>query len=142
MAAQGKCCLIQNDYDPAMSGPTRSIPNDSGQVSGRFEDAPNFVHGYRHKGFNKPHGIALAMVYLAENLCKSSGAPAGAIPKPTLGGVAREAIKNRRCPVLPFPNVVARAPNGGGRRTRQVDRHGGMSGRRSQTRAHGSMSCS
>ena len=39
------------------------------------------------RGFNKPHGMALELVYRAENRCKSSGAPAGAFPKPPRGRV-------------------------------------------------------
>ena len=38
------------------------------------------------RGFNKPYGIALELVYRAENRCKSSGAPAGAFPKPLKAG--------------------------------------------------------
>ena len=34
------------------------------------------------RGFKKPHGMALELVYRAENRCKSSGAPAGAFPMP------------------------------------------------------------
>ncbi len=38
-----------------------------------------------HKGFNKSHGMALEFVYRAENQRKSSGAPAGAFPRPPTG---------------------------------------------------------
>ena len=39
------------------------------------------------RGFNKPHGMALDLVYRAETRCKSSGAPAGAFPKLPRGRV-------------------------------------------------------
>ncbi len=39
------------------------------------------------RGFNKPHGVALEVVYRAENRCKSSWASAGAFPKAPRGRV-------------------------------------------------------
>ncbi len=35
------------------------------------------------RGFNKPHGMALGLVFRAGNRCKSRGAPAGASPRPS-----------------------------------------------------------
>jgi hypothetical protein len=37
------------------------------------------------RGFKKPHGMALELVYRAEHRCKSSGAPAGVFPWPPPG---------------------------------------------------------
>ncbi len=39
------------------------------------------------RGFNKSHGMALDLVYRVENRCNSSGAPAGASPRPPRGWV-------------------------------------------------------
>ena len=39
------------------------------------------------RGFKKPHGMALELVYRSENRCKLSGAPAGAFPRPPRGRV-------------------------------------------------------
>ena len=52
------------------------------------------------RGFKQLHRMALELVYRAETRCKSSGAPAGAFPRPTRG---REVARNQRTPVPPFP---------------------------------------
>ncbi len=48
-----------------------------------------------HKAFENPHGMTLKLVYRAENRCNSSGASAGAFPKPPGAGLDREAAKNQ-----------------------------------------------
>jgi hypothetical protein len=52
------------------------------------------------RGFKQLHRMALELVYRAETRCKSSGAPAGAFPRPTRG---REVARNQRTPVPLFP---------------------------------------
>ncbi len=52
------------------------------------------------RGTEKPHGMALQVVYRAGNRCKASGPPAGAFPKPSGAGVSRGAAQNRRFPVI------------------------------------------
>ncbi len=53
------------------------------------------------KGFQKPYGMALYLVYRVENRCKSKGAPAWAFPTPPGAGLGRQAAPNRRFTVLP-----------------------------------------
>ncbi len=52
-------------------------------------------------GFKKPHGLALELVYRAKRRCNSSGAPAGAFPRPPGTGLGLETAQNKRFPVPP-----------------------------------------
>ncbi len=54
-----------------------------GVVWGRFGTLPRpaLTSNAVTREFTKPHDMALELVYRAENLCKSSGAPAGAFPR-------------------------------------------------------------
>ncbi len=67
-----------------------------------LESASNAVT----RGFKKPDGMALELVYRAENPCKSKVAPAGAFPKPPGAGLGKDASQNRRLPVPSPPADV------------------------------------
>ncbi len=54
-------------------------------------------------GFNKSRGMDLELVYGAEHRCKSSGAPAGAFPKPPGPGWAGKRPKVDEFRSYPHP---------------------------------------
>ncbi len=56
------------------------------------------------RGFKQPPGIALQLIYRAENRCKSSGAPAGAFPKPPRGWV--DPGSGRKSPISGPPSPI------------------------------------
>jgi hypothetical protein len=55
-------------------------------------------------GFKNLRGMALELIYLAENQCASSGGPAGAFPRPPGARLGREAARNRRFSGPPTKN--------------------------------------
>jgi hypothetical protein len=60
---------------------------------------------YRHKGVQKPQGMASEVAYRPENRCESSGARPGPFPGPPGARLGREAAQNRRLPALPPPTT-------------------------------------
>ncbi len=86
--------------------------NESRTYSGHqaIENQPSTTSNAATRGFQKPHGVAVELVYRAENRCISSGALAGAFPRPPRGRVwpgsgPKSAISNPT-PHLPTPGFL------------------------------------
>ncbi len=58
---------------------------------------------------NKPHGMGLALIYRAEYRCESSGAPAGAFPRPPRGQVGQGSCPKSMVsgPEIGLPDMIS-----------------------------------
>ena len=93
--------LFRGDWGPIGAVRTPEIDDFRSDFWGVDRAQKPYLQCSHTRGFKQPHGIALELVYRAENRCKSSGAPAEGFPKPPGAGLGREAAQNRRFPVLP-----------------------------------------